>query len=140
MLSTVVMKIAGKLLDFTMECLRLFIRNAGIEIILLPHGKQRQQKGGPTMALVTYTLDIGIEPTPEEQELMRMALEAAKKLPFVYDPDYPPLTEAQLAQFHPVNGMTWEERARLMRECGIVDPEAQESAVQTDAVRVPAMV
>jgi hypothetical protein len=53
------------------------------------------------MALVTYILDIGIESTPEEQEKARAALEAAEKLPPFYDPEYPTLTEEQLAQFHP---------------------------------------
>jgi hypothetical protein len=78
------------------------------------------------MALVTYTLDIGIEPTAEEQATIIAAFDAADKLPPFYDPEYPPLTKEQLAQFHPVNGMTWEERDRLMRERGIVDPESLE--------------
>jgi hypothetical protein len=71
-------------------------------------------------------LDIGIEPTAEERAAAIAAFEAADKLPPFYDPEYPPLTEEQLAQFHPVNGMTWEERARIMRERGILDTEAQE--------------
>jgi hypothetical protein len=86
------------------------------------------------MALVTSTLDIGIEPTAEEQAAIIAAFEAADKLPPFYDPENPPLTEEQLAQFHPVNGMTWEERDRLMRARGIVDPEAREQVARTDAV------
>jgi hypothetical protein len=35
--------------------------------------------------------------------------------------DCPELTDEQLAEFQPVNGMTWEERTRLMREAGSVD-------------------
>jgi hypothetical protein len=40
--------------------------------------------------------------------------DAAAKLPYVYDPDCPPLTEEQLAEFRPANFATWEERARAM--------------------------
>jgi hypothetical protein len=74
------------------------------------------------MAIVRHT--AGFELTPEEHAAIRAELEAAKSLPFVYDPDCPPLTNEQLAEFRPVNGMTWEERARLMRERGILDPVA----------------
>jgi hypothetical protein len=81
--------------------------------------KATPAEGWPTIALETYTLDIGIEPTAEEEEVIRAALEVANKQPFVYDPEYPPLTKEQLAEFHPVNGMTWEERVRLMRERGL---------------------
>jgi hypothetical protein len=76
------------------------------------------------MAIVRST--AGIEITPEERAAIRAELEAARKLPFVYDPECPPLTDEELAEFRPANGMTWEERARLMRERGIVDPEARE--------------
>jgi hypothetical protein len=88
------------------------------------------------MAIVRHTRVAGASLTPEQLE----EIEAASRRPYVYDPDCPLLTEAQLAEFRPVNGMTWEERERLMRERGIVDPEAWEPAVQEDAVRVPAMV
>jgi uncharacterized DUF497 family protein len=127
----------GRPLDCIRGFLRLFIHYAGIKLILSARGKHHQQKGGPIMALVTYTLDIDIEPTAEEQAAIIAELEAAEKLPFFYDPEYPPLTKEQLAQFHPVNGMTWEERARIMRERGIVDPDAQEPAARIDVVRVP---
>jgi hypothetical protein len=83
-------------------------------------------------------LDIGIEPTAEERAAAIAAFEAAEKLPPFYDPEYPPLTEEQLTQFHPVNGMTWEERARIMRERGIVDTEAQEPVAEEEIARVSA--
>jgi hypothetical protein len=35
----------------------------------------------------------------------------------------PQLTDEQLAEFRPANGMSWEERARAMQEDGIVDPD-----------------
>jgi hypothetical protein len=82
-------------------------------------------------------LDIGIEPTAEELAAIDASWAAAEKLPIVYDPEYPPLTDEQLAQFHPVNGMTWEERTRIMRERGIVDPDAQEPAMRAEVERVP---
>jgi hypothetical protein len=69
--------------------------------------------------------------TPEQLK----EIKAASKRPYVYDPDCPLLTEEQLSEFRPVNGMTWEERAQLMQGRGIVDPAEQE-----EAVRVPATV
>jgi hypothetical protein len=90
------------------------------------------------MAIVRKT--IGIEVTPEERAAIRAELEAARKLPFVYDPECPPLTEEELAEFRPANGMTWAERARHMQERGIVDPEAQESVAEEEMIHIPAMV
>jgi hypothetical protein len=137
MISTAMLRIAGKRLGFMMMCLCLSILSVEIKIILSRRGKRPQKKGEPTMALVRYTLDIGTELTPEEHAAIRAELAAARKLPFVYDPECPPLTDEELAEFHPVNGMTWEERARLMRERGIVNPD--EPAEQNEAVRVPAL-
>jgi hypothetical protein len=42
------------------------------------------------------------------------------------DPDCPLLTPEQLAEFHPVNYATMEERAQVMREAGIFNPEMVE--------------
>ena len=64
------------------------------------------------MAIVTYTLEAGTELTSEQKDCIRKAA----KRPYTYDPDCPLLTEEQLAQFRPINGMTWEERAVLMEE------------------------
>ncbi|MDR2733457.1 MAG: hypothetical protein LBC99_02290 [Spirochaetota bacterium] len=69
------------------------------------------------MAIVRFT--VGEEPTPEEDAAMEAALEAAAKLPYVYDPDCPPLTEKQLAEFRPVNFASMEERARAMAQSKI---------------------
>jgi len=68
------------------------------------------------MAIVTYTLEVGTELTPEQKLAIKAELEEAAKYPIVYDEDCPKLTEEQLAQFRPINGMTWEERAVLMEE------------------------
>ena len=68
------------------------------------------------MAIVRSTLLAGQEPTPEQRAATKARLREAAKRPYTYDPDCPLLTEEQLAQFHPINGMTWEERAVLMEE------------------------
>ena len=79
------------------------------------------------MAIVRHTHTVGIGLTPEQIIEVRAA-----KRPYTYDPDCPLLTEEQLAQFRPVHFADMEERARAMREAGIVDPEAadQEQPVQ----------
>jgi hypothetical protein len=71
------------------------------------------------MAIVRSAYKAGDGLSPEGHARIRAA---AKRKP-VYDPECPPLTDEQLAEFRPVNGMTLEERAREMREAGIVDPE-----------------
>jgi hypothetical protein len=54
---------------------------------------------------------VGQEPPKETLDRIR----EAKKHPIVYDEDCPELTDEELAEFHPVNGMTWAERAQSMR-------------------------
>ena len=71
------------------------------------------------MEIVTYTLEDGKELTFEEKEAARIRIEAASKLPYVYDPDCPLLTPEQLAEFRPVNFATMEERAQAMREAAV---------------------
>ena len=85
------------------------------------------------MGIVHYTLEVGKELTSEEREAARRRIEAASKHPYVYDPDCPLLTPEQLAEFHPVNFATMEERAEAMRKEGISDPEAvrQEAILET---------
>jgi len=78
------------------------------------------------MGIVRTTLEIGKELTFEEQEAARRRIEEASKRPYVYDPDCPLLTPEQLAEFRPVNYATMEERARAMREAGIINPEMVE--------------
>ncbi|MDR1955224.1 MAG: hypothetical protein LBQ30_00030 [Treponema sp.] len=78
------------------------------------------------MAIIRHTHVAGIELTPEQEAALEARLNEAARYPITYDDDCPELTEEQLAEFHPVNGMTWEERARLMRERGIRDPDAAE--------------
>ena len=49
--------------------------------------------------IVKYTLDLNAPLTPEQ--IAR--IEAAAKLPIVFDEDCPEMTEEQLARFKPVN-------------------------------------
>ena len=52
------------------------------------------------MAMVTMTMEEAKKiMTPERR---RREIEEARKLPFVYDPECPPLTEEQLKRFHRV--------------------------------------
>jgi len=64
------------------------------------------------MATVYYT--GGKKLTNKELAAMDAELEAAAKLPKVYDPDCPPITEEQAKEFYPVHFKSWEERARAM--------------------------
>jgi hypothetical protein len=66
------------------------------------------------MAMITHKAGIAL--TPEEDAKIRAEIRSAAKRPYIYDPDCPPLTDEQLAQFRPVNGMSWEERERLMQD------------------------
>ncbi|MHC6203610.1 hypothetical protein ACYULU_10495 [Breznakiellaceae bacterium SP9] len=71
------------------------------------------------MAIVRSTYKVGDGLTPEGKARIR----ALKGRPIFYDEDCPELTDEQLAEFRPVNGMTMEERYQSMRAAGIVDPE-----------------
>ena len=65
------------------------------------------------MALVRHM--AGKELTPEKEAALEAQIEAAAKLPYVFDPDSPLLTEKQLSEFRPVNFKNMEERAQAMR-------------------------
>jgi hypothetical protein len=75
------------------------------------------------MALVRHIHKAGSELTFEERAAIKAQLDEAAKYPITYDKDCPDLTDEQLAEFRPVNGMTMEERARSMRDAGITDPD-----------------
>ena len=67
------------------------------------------------MAIVRSTLKAGDVLTPEEQEAARLRIEAAARRSYTPDPDCPLLTDAQLSEFRPINGMSWEERDRFLK-------------------------
>jgi len=70
------------------------------------------------MPIVRRSLGAGNELTPEEHEAARLRIQAAAKRSYTYDPDCPPLTEEQLAEFRPVNFASMEERGRCMEAMG----------------------
>jgi hypothetical protein len=57
---------------------------------------------------------------------MEAEIKAAAGRPYTYDPDSPLLTEAQLAEFRPVNFATNGERLEAMRRAGITDKTLSE--------------
>jgi len=75
------------------------------------------------MAIARHTHRAGTELTPEEREAARKRITEAAKRPIVFDKDCPELTEKELAEFHPVNYATMEERARAMKAAGTTDSE-----------------
>ena len=77
------------------------------------------------MAMIRSTLKAGDVLTFEQIA----EIDALKDRPIFYDEDCPELTDEQLAEFRPVNGMTMEERYREMRAAGIVDPELKAERV-----------
>jgi hypothetical protein len=76
------------------------------------------------MAIVNYT--VGKELSTERIAAMRAEVRAAAERPYTYDPDSPLLTEAQLAEFRPVNFATETERLEAMRRVGIIDKTLSE--------------
>ena len=61
--------------------------------------------------------DIGLSPEKIAQ------IKAAQKKHAAVDPACLDLTPEEFINWHPVGGMSWEERARRMEEAGITDPE-----------------
>jgi len=57
--------------------------------------------------------------SPEEVERIK----AAQKRSAAIDPGCENLTPEEFISWHPVGGISWEERSRRMKEAGITDPE-----------------
>jgi hypothetical protein len=57
--------------------------------------------------------------SPEQVERIR----AAQKKHAAIDPESENLTPEEFINWHPVKGISWEERTRRMKAAGIVDPE-----------------
>jgi hypothetical protein len=60
--------------------------------------------------------DIGL--SPEEVERIK----AAQQRHAAIDPACVNLTPEEFINWHPVGGMSWEERAKRMRAAGVTDP------------------
>jgi len=50
-------------------------------------------------------------------------IKAAQKRHSVIDPGCEKLTPEEVINWHPVGGISWEERARLMKAAGITEPK-----------------
>ena len=61
--------------------------------------------------------DTGLSPEDVER------IKAAQKRHAAIDPSCVNLTPEEFINWHPVGGMSWEERARRMKAAGITDPE-----------------
>jgi hypothetical protein len=82
------------------------------------------------MILVRHCHTAGSGLTDEQ----KAEIQAAAQLPITYDEDCPRLTDEQLAQFHPVGGITWEERRRRMDATGVVDSDAPSNELRKPAI------
>jgi hypothetical protein len=71
--------------------------------------------------MVKHIHKAGSELTGKERVAIQKRLEEAAKYPIAYDKNCPELTDEQLAEFRPVNGMTTEERERAMRAATTTD-------------------
>ena len=67
--------------------------------------------------------DIGLSPERIER------IKAAQKRHAAVDPGCENLTPEEFINWHPVGGISWEERARRMKAAGVTDP--QKAAILT---------
>jgi len=61
--------------------------------------------------------DIGL--SPEQREKIKTA---QKKQSYI-DPGCEKLTPEEYIRWHPIGGISWEERTRLMEEAGVMEHE-----------------
>ena len=61
--------------------------------------------------------DTGLSPEQVEQ------IKAAQKRHAAIDPACVNLTPEEFINWHPVGGISWEERARRMKAAGVVEPK-----------------
>jgi hypothetical protein len=62
-------------------------------------------------------MDSGL--SPEEVERIKKA----QKRHAAFDPGCENLSPEQVIHWHPIGGMSWEERNRRMKAAGVTDPE-----------------
>ena len=61
--------------------------------------------------------DSGLSPEELEQ------IKTAQKRHTAFDPGCENLSPEQVINWHPIGGMSWEERDRRMKAAGVTDPE-----------------
>jgi hypothetical protein len=67
--------------------------------------------------MVQARKDTGLSP----EEVVQ--IKAAQKRHAVIDPGCEKLTPEEFINWHPVGGMSWEERARRMKAAGVTEPK-----------------
>jgi hypothetical protein len=67
--------------------------------------------------MAKMTKETGLSP----EQVKR--IKAAQKRHAAIDPGCEKLTPEELINWHPVGGISWEERERAMKAAGITDPE-----------------
>ena len=80
--------------------------------------------------MVQAKKDTGLSP----EQIKR--IKAAQKRHAAIDPACINLTPEEFINWHPVGGMSWEERARRMKAAGITDPEKKPIPAVAMAVSV----
>jgi hypothetical protein len=80
--------------------------------------------------------DTGLSPEQVEK------IKAAQKRHSAIDPGCEKLSPEEFINWHPMGGITWEERARRMREAGIIPQETPAEVEERDppSVRLPVVV
>jgi len=74
--------------------------------------------------MVKVKKDTGLSPEIIER------LKKVQKKHSIVDPGCEKLTPEEFINWHPVGGISWEERARRMKAAGITDPEDTETDFQ----------
>jgi hypothetical protein len=77
--------------------------------------------GGFTMEKTRQ--DTGLSPEQVEK------IKAAQKRHAAIDPGCENLSPEEFITWHPMGGISWEERAQRMQEAGIISPERTHAAV-----------
>jgi hypothetical protein len=67
--------------------------------------------------MVKTVKETGLSPEQVER------IKAAQQRHAAIDPGCEKLTPEEFIQWHPVGGISWEERARAMQAAGVTDPE-----------------
>jgi hypothetical protein len=73
----------------------------------------------PDSPLITTETMDSVDLSPEQIERIKVA----QKRHAAIDPTCVNLTPEEFVNWHPVGGMSWDERARRMQEAGIMDTE-----------------
>ena len=79
--------------------------------------------------MVQVQMNTGLSPERIEQ------IRDAQKRHVNIDPGCVNLTPDEIVKWHPIGGISWEERARRMEEAGIVNPEKTPAVIVKQKIR-----